>query len=112
VEESDLYDFDSALDKSFLPHIISMMGKTGIRLVFVRMKRRRDVQSGKESAELVAYISDLRKYLALHRNPLIDFTHRQEIRIEHFGIGDHLGKPKGQQLFTELLAKELKPFIR
>jgi hypothetical protein len=112
VEESDLYDFDFALNKSFLPHIISMMRETGIRLIFVRMKRRRDIQPGKESAELVAYISDLQKYLTLHRIPLIDFTPRPEIRIEHFGKGDHLEKPKGLQLFTELVAKELKPLIR
>ncbi len=114
--ESVAYQFNEpfaeAIEKSFLPHVIDLAESANIQLVFVRVKKRRDLVSNKQTTQLVQYIEDMKMYLSLRNIPLIDFTDNRNITEKHFGSGDHLNSKKGKPLFTRLLAKQLKSVLR
>ncbi len=94
-------------EQSFLPYIIDLAEKQGVSLFFVRVKRVRDLEPGRQSAELLRYISKLEKYLNTHSIPLIDFTREDQLTREHFALGDHLNRHDGRRLFTNILARQL-----
>jgi hypothetical protein len=105
-DESD-FDFRANLVYSFLPAMIQELKAKKIQPVFVRMKRRRDLELGGQPELLKVYIADLTKYLEENDAILIDFTDASDIRLEHFGPGDHLNE-QGKQVFTGLLAERLR----
>ena len=105
------YEFSRELKQSFLPHIIEMAKQNNVQLVFVRTKKRRDVQVDSQSKELKNYIKQLGVYLQQNQIPLVDFTNEGRIKIEHYGQGDHLKKTTGKELFTKLLAEKMKNVI-
>lgn len=107
-----LYDFPQELERSFLPYMIDMAKENNIQLVFVRMKRRRDVKPGAQPKALQKYIKDLKDYLAENQMTFIDFTDDKRIKIEHYGSGDHLSRDGGRQLFTKMLAEKMLPIIQ
>jgi lysophospholipase L1-like esterase len=80
-----------------------------IQLVFVRAKRRRDLDPAAPT-ELASYIEALEAYLAEHGTPLLDFSGDTRLGAEHFAHGDHLNVA-GRALFTELLAEALEPHL-
>lgn len=108
----DDFDFDKVIDKSFLPHMINIAKEDNIKLVFVRVKRRRDLKQDSEPGKLKSYIADLKSYLEKNNLTLLDFTHDGRLKLEHFADGDHLDRETGRILFTELLAQQMKPIIR
>jgi hypothetical protein len=107
-----LYNFQQELDRSFLPYMIDMAQENNIQLVFVRMKRRRDVKPGGQPKALQKYIKNLEDYLAENEVDFIDFTDDKRIKIEHFGSGDHLSRNGGRRLFTKILAEKTLPIIQ
>ena len=107
-DDSD-FDFEKNVDHSFLPAILSEMKAKNIQPVFVRMKRRRDLEPGAQSYLLNNYIINLTTFLNSNDAVLIDFTDVNEIQLEHFGPGDHLNE-QGKHLFTKLLAEKLIDF--
>ena len=104
------YAFASRVSGSFLPEMVRVADARGIRLVFVRAKRRRDVQAGAQPPALRAYVAELERWLAERNLALIDFSDDPRLREEHFADGDHLG-PAGRVVFTELLAERLSPLL-
>jgi len=107
-----LYNFSQELDRSFLPYMIDMAKENNIQLVFVRMKRRRDVKPGSQPKALQEYIKNLEDYLAENQVAFIDFTDDKRIKIKHYGSGDHLNKGGGRRLFTKMLAEKTLPIIQ
>jgi hypothetical protein len=107
-----LYNFPQELDKSFLPHMIKMAKQNNIQLVFVRMKKRRDIEPNSQPKALQKYIKNLEDYLAQNRVVFIDFTDDKRIKIEHYGSGDHLSRSGGRQLFTKILTEKMLPVIQ
>jgi hypothetical protein len=105
------YLFDAAVQKSFLPSIIEEAKTQGLKLIFIRVKRRRDIVPGAQPKELLQYIQDLKQYLFSQDLPIIDFTNDERIRLEHYADGDHLGK-SGRELFTSILAESMDPFFK
>jgi len=105
---SDCFDFHAWIDRSFLPPIIQLLRDHQVSLVLVRMKRRQQAAGIPESAELRAYMSDMRAYLERERVPLVDFSADPRIRLEHYAHGDHL---RTQALFTPMLAAALRPYL-
>lgn len=105
------YDFDAQVERSYLPHIMRLLNDRGIRPIFIRAKRRRDLEPAAEPVELKNYIVQLRRYVAERGGLWIDFTHDDRIRLEHFGPGDHLSKTAGRQQFMRLLAQQLSPIL-
>jgi hypothetical protein len=102
----DSLEFSKWIDRSFLPPIIQIAREKGIRLILVRMKRRSQAMGETESEPLLAYVNDLREYLAREQVTFIDFSHDPRIRIEHYGGGDHLSS---ESLFTPMLAEAIRP---
>jgi len=107
-----LYNFQQELERSFLPYMIDMAKENNIQLVFVRMKRRRDVKPGGQPKALQKYIKNLEDYLTKNRVLFIDFTDDKRIKIEHYGAGDHLSRSGGRQLFTKILTEKMLPIIQ
>lgn len=106
IQSRDSLQFSKWIDRSFLPPIIQIAREKGIRLILVRMKRRREAMGGTESESLLAYVNDLREYLAREQVTFIDFSHDPRIRIEHYGGGDHISS---EILFTPMLAEAIRP---
>jgi hypothetical protein len=106
IQSRDSLQFSKWIDRSFLPPIIQIAREKGIRLILVRMKRRREAMGGTESESLLAYVNDLREYLAREQVTFIDFSHDPRIRIEHYGGGDHISS---ESLFTPMLAEAIRP---
>jgi hypothetical protein len=94
-------------ETSFIPVIIQLCKAADIKLVFIRVKRRRDLQSGMQPPELLCYIKELKRYLRKERISLIDYTDNRHIVLEDFGKGDHLNRQSGRYKFTALLASDL-----
>ena len=100
------WDFAARLPGSFLPEMLRVADERGIRLLFVRAKRRRDLAPGAEPPALRAYVADLEAWLAERGSPLVDFSRDPRLRPEHYADGDHLA-PAGRAVFTEMLAEAL-----
>lgn len=105
------YVFIERYEKSFLPDIIQLAKANNIELIFVRIKRRRDIEPRKQEEELLNYISDLRKKLESEGVIMIDYTNDKRLTEAHYAAGDHLNKEPGMKLFTEMVADTLKPII-
>jgi hypothetical protein len=98
-------------EKTFLTPIIELCRAQNIQLVFIRVKRRRDLEPGRQPKELLEYMDKLARYLHDNQAHLLDYTDNHAIQIEHFGEGDHLNRQSGRMLFTELLADNLRKLL-
>lgn len=111
TQKSSHYNFETKIKKSFLPHMIEIAKKNNIKLMFVRVKRRRDAEHKVEPAGLINYTKKLKNYLKDKGLPLLDYTHDDRITLDYFADGDHLSKTKGKKLFTQLLAEKMIPLL-
>lgn len=107
AEDSFRNDMNFNPEKSFLPAMIKHSKESGAELFLVRVKRKRDIEQGKQTDELVNYIEKLETYLEEQNVELIDYTDNDAITKEHYGGGDHLNRQSGRTVFTSLLAKDL-----
>lgn len=105
LSDSD-FDFDLNLPESLLPEMVQTVKEQGIKLTFVRCKRRRDIVAGAEPPLLVVYEQKLREYFKEQEVNFID-TAELALNDGHFGPGDHLND-SGKALFTEFVAERLK----
>jgi len=107
----DEFAFDRDVAVSFLPAMVELAAAHRVQLAFVRMKRRRDLEPDREPAGLPRYEQQLVAWLAERRISVIDFTHDDRLRAEHYAVGDHLSRGAGRRLFTVLLADALRPIL-
>jgi len=107
--DDDSFAFGRDVADSFLPEMVRLAEEGGVSLVFVRMKRRRDLEPNREPKELARYQQELGAWLAERGIPVVDFTHDARLRPEHYAAGDHLSRGEGRRVFTELLAEALAP---
>lgn len=110
-EETDLdnknnYSFHP--ERTFLPHIIKLCKENDVELIFVRVKRKRDVFDNKQPVELMSYQEKLRIYLEEKEVSFIDYSKNSSIRSEHFDKGDHLSLESGMPLFTRIFSENFK----
>jgi len=105
------YDFQKRVEHSFLPHIIELADKHDINLMFVRIKRRRDIEPNKESEDLKEYIRQLAAYLEDSGCTFQDYTNDPRLKLEHYADGDHLNSTTGIKLFTEILSRQTIPIL-
>jgi hypothetical protein len=110
VSDVSQYDFDKQVQKSFLPYMIEEADKYHVKLVFVRMKRRRDVVPGQQPEALVQYNEKLKRYLNEKGCYFVDFTDDPRITENLYDVGDHFSK-HGMQVFTPMLVDAMTPFI-
>ena len=103
-------DFESQIDRSFLPEIIRLCRENNIELIFVRTKTLRFSREAPEPAALREYMNDLRSYLQRHDVPLIDLAHSDRLPPELFGDVNHLDA-QGRKVFTEMLVEAIRPML-
>lgn len=109
VADEGFADFEAQLEQSLLPAILDMLDAAGIDAVFVRNKRRRDVDPDAEPTHIKRYTDSLAAYLQRRGAQLIDMTHESAVQLEHYGPGDHLNA-KGKQVLTHALAERLNQY--
>jgi hypothetical protein len=98
--------FYDEVGHSFLPEMLRIAAGKNVQLIFVRMKRLRDVQPDSQPPGMPEYMKDLEYYLSQNGSVLLDFTDKKQLTLGYFGEGDHLNED-GRILFTRLLAREL-----
>ena len=103
------YDFSAQIEHSYLPHILALLEKYDITPMFIRAKRRHDLEPGAESEKLRNYILDLCQYVQSRGALWFDFTTEQRITLGDYGPGDHLNETVGKKHFTQLFADRLTP---
>ncbi len=115
----DHFDFDRQLDKSFLPHIVRMAEESGIRLIMVRLRTRRDADVDAGTAEpeeygdvlLPSYLAKFEAYLEQHDIPLVDFSADKRITPEFYSSDDHFNWEVGRAAFTPMFVDSLRPHL-
>jgi len=106
--ESNLYkpgsfDFDSQVEKSFLPDMLEIANNNDLKLVFVRIK----VESGYEGSPVLEnYIDKLRDYVEERNAIMLDFGDDPRITDDAFRDAVHFNKD-GKRIFTELVGDAL-----
>jgi hypothetical protein len=104
-----MLDFQSRLPGSFLPEIISLARRAGVRLVFARTRCRYHAMGIPETAPLKNYIRELRRYLESAGAQLLDFSGEQRITIDLYRGGDHFhGSAAG---FEKIFARRLRQLL-
>ena len=103
------YDFSAQIEHSYLPPILALLEKYDVTPIFIRAKRRHDLEFGTDSEELRNYISDLCQYVQSRGALWFDFTTEQRITLRDYGPGDHLNETVGKKHFTQLLADRITP---
>ncbi|WP_136810731.1 hypothetical protein [Desulfosediminicola flagellatus] len=111
VDTKTLLDFEDQLEMSFLPSIIDLAAQNDIQLVFVRVKRRKNLHASDDQDKFADYIQNLKIYLNEKGCILLDYTGDPGIMESHFGVGDHLNRTSGRELFSSLVGKDLDAII-
>lgn len=102
------YDFESQLEKSYLPHMIRLAQEHGFTLVFVRTKTQVYPDASAEPPGLRRYSAALADYLNAQENVLfLDLGHDPRLERKYYLTDLHFNA-EGKQLFTKILAEELK----
>jgi len=105
-------DFRKQIDQSFLPPMIRLAQENGLILVLVHAKTLQFSSNAAEPSELVRYLKSMEAYLAREdRVYYIDFAGDSRILDSYFYDDLHFNA-KGRQVFTRLLAEELRPILK
>ena len=104
---ADHLDFESRIDRSFLPEIIRLCRENGIRLVLVRTRTLRFSPSNPEPAPLKEYIQDLYAYAHANDVPVIDLAYDARLQAEHYKDVLHLNY-QGMQIYTDMLSEAIQ----
>ena len=105
-------DFDAFVDKSALPLMLRDARRAGLRLCFVRVRRR--PEGGRppyQSRALQRYVSRLRDYLLQGGAGFVDDTGDPVQELSWYEDGDHLSRD-GRRRYTELFVSRLGYRIR
>lgn len=106
-----LFDFESQVNRSYLPHIIRLTKENDIQLILVRTKRRRDVLGEVQPEKLINYMSELNDYLQKQGVPLMDYTNNETITIDWYAEADHLSQSGMNEFSKKLFANDLKKVL-
>ena len=98
------WDFNTLVEKSFLPDIIQIIREKGINLILVREKNARVISLQDESPDMRKYYQEMADYLKKESVPFLDFSHSPELTMELFRDEMHLN-PQGRMIFTRLVAE-------
>ena len=97
-------DFNTSINKSFLPNIIELAKQNNIQLTFVRVKKRRDIEKNMQPEFIIEYMKNLKKYLKTRNIELFDFSDDERLTLAHYSDGDHMNDSLGIKTFTEILS--------
>jgi hypothetical protein len=103
--------FDPSPAKSFLPHLVELGDRSGIPLVFFRVKCR-PVNGTKtpQSQELVTYIQGLQAWMKEHGCVFYDETPDETIALDRYQDGDHLSTA-AKPWWTDYFWQRMEPVL-
>jgi hypothetical protein len=103
-------NFETQIDRSFLPEIIRLCKENNIKLILLRTKTLRFSREVPEPPALNEYIDDLNSYARRSDVPLIDFSHSNRLPRALFTDINHLNSD-GKKVFTEMLVEAIRPIL-
>lgn len=98
------WDFNTLVEKSFIPDMIQITREKGINLILVREKNIKLMTLEDESKDMRKYFQDMSDYLEKEGVPLLDFAHNPDLTLDMFRDGMHLN-PQGRMIFTRMVAE-------
>jgi hypothetical protein len=104
-------DFGAQVGRSFLPAIIGFAHKRGIQLILVRAPTNIFPDPASEPQGLRQYMEALSRYLAKRDVVLLDLSRTPGIGPQQFADPHHMTL-EGKAVFTQVLARTLKSYIR
>ena len=104
-------NFKRQVDKSFLPDMIRLTKERGIPLIAVRLKTQSIGAGNLETSEIRQYVGELSDYLNAQGVIFLDYGQDPRLDSEHFRDSIHLN-PKGEELFTQILAEDLNEVLK
>ncbi len=99
-------DFQSQVNRSFLPEIVHLCQENNIQLILVRTKILRFSRENPEPPALTNYIHELNAYAQSHGVVLIDFAHDDRLEPAYYKDLHHLN-PDGKKVFTQMLIEAI-----
>jgi lysophospholipase L1-like esterase len=106
-----MMDFDSQVDRSFLPAMLQLAKENDLVLVFVRTKTLIFPEYTSEPFALRSYIQSLNSYVTQRGAYFLDFAHDARIKDTYFFDNLHFNA-EGREAFTQILANELEPLLK
>jgi len=103
-------DFESQINRSFLPEIIRLCKEKDIKLILIRRKTLRFSREVPEPTGLTEYMDKLSAYARHHNIPLIDLAHSDRLPPSLFTDINHLNS-EGKKVFTEMLVEAIRPIL-
>lgn len=104
-------DFEDQVERSFLPATIQLARENDLTLVFVRTKTLIFPEYASEPFALRRYIESLDTYLSESGAYYLDYAHDPRIKDTYFFDSLHFNAD-GKEAFTQMLADELRPFLK
>lgn len=104
-------DFNSQVDRSFLPAMLQLAKENGLTLIFVRTKTLTFPEYASEPSALRNYIQFLNSYVTQRGAYFLDFAHDASIKDAYFMDTLHFNA-EGKIVFTQILAKELEALLK
>jgi hypothetical protein len=105
------WDFNTLVEKSFLPDIIKITRERGIQLILVREKNISIAVRQGESQAMQKYFQAMANYLAKEGVNLLDFAHDPALTPDLFRDEMHLS-PMGKVVFTRLAAEKFLSILK
>lgn len=104
----DIVRFTADPSQSFLPHAVELARSHGVKLHFIRVKRRaKKARLNGEPPELTEYVASMRAWLEAQGMGFFDMTPDPAITPGMYGEGDHLAV-EHREWYTRRLLEQLK----
>ncbi len=93
------------IQRSFIPPMIKLAGKHGIRLIFLRMKEERHTLGDRRGD---AFVEELKSYLEERGISLADCSRDPRLQKKHFTVSDHVRRGRSRKIYTMIVVDALK----
>lgn len=107
ILDSEQYDFNLAVESSFLPHMIEMLKNAGVKPIFIASKMRTSAKNHKQHPNYKDYFKDLRKYLNNKNIPFYILASDKRLQENHYADGDHFNE-QGREIFTNIIQEKIE----
>lgn len=109
--ESDVSDFEQAVEGSFLPDILALAREHGFALTFVRIRSRDSADGKPELPELLEYLSKVEAYVKAAGAGYVDMKDATWETADMYRDGDHLSS-KHSATYSRLFAEHMVSLFR
>jgi len=111
-EEEQAVPFSPDPDASFLPHLLELADRYGMRLCLVRVKRRPNEQNVRtQDTDLRGYVAALERYVEGRGHYFYDETDDASLTLNTYQDGDHL-REGARRDYTQGFRRRLAPLFQ